>query len=372
MSDYADDVKSSDANVASDAWYSYPGPENDVVLSTRVRLARNLASFPFPRKFKDDDAERIRTLVFDAFSHCENPDQYTGVVASELDSLGSEILDERGVLENTASKGKGTGIIIRTDGKISCTVNDVDHVRIAAFVPGLDGSGAFELCRKVDDELQNTVQFAANYDLGFLNSSVADTGSGMKISCRVHLPSLSFSQKFKDVISFSSEKNISVRDCFGVGGVSGSSLGFYYQISSRNSGNGNELDQLANVVSYVKYLVENERRERDFVLRTRQTELRDRIYRAYAKVKFASLVTMREAIEIISDIKWGKNLGFFSNVTDTDLCALLYRVQNGHLQFVLKSKNFNFPKDIKDNAELKAANLRAIILQEAFENLKVN
>ena len=122
----------------------------------------------------------------------------------------------------------------------------------------------------------------------------------------------------------------------------------------------------------MKYLVENERRERDFVLRTRQTELRDRIYRAYAKVKFASLVTMREAIEIISDIKWGKNLGFFSNVTDTDLCALLYRVQNGHLQFVLKSKNFNFPKDIADNAELKAANLRALILQEAFENLKVN
>lgn len=366
MSNYADEERS------SDAWYSYSGPENDVVLSTRVRLARNLASFPFPRKFKDDDAERIRTLVFDSFAHCENPDQYTGVVASELDELGSKILDERGVLESSASKNSGRGIIIRTDGKISCSINDIDHVRIASFVPGLDGEKAFELCRKVDDQLQNTLQFAANYDLGFLNSSIADTGSGMKVSCRVHLPCLSFSGKLKESLSAASEKNISVRDCFGSGSVPGSSLGFYYQVSSTNCGNGNELDQLANVVSFVKYLAENERRERDFVLRNRQTELRDRIYRAYAKVKFASLVSMREAVEIISDIKWGKNLGFFSDVSDTELCALLYRVQDGHLQFVLKNKKFNFPKDISENLQLKAENLRALILQEAFENLKVN
>lgn len=366
MSDYADEEKS------SDAWYSYSGPENDVVLSTRVRLARNLASFPFPRKFKDDDAERIRALVFDSFAHTENPDQYTGVNANELDSLGAEILDERGVLENRASKNKGTGIIIRTDGKISCAINDIDHVRIASFVPGLDGESALELCRKVDDELQNTLQFAASYELGFLNSSIADTGSGMKVSFRVHLPCLSFSGRLREALSVASEKNISVRDCFGVGSVSGSSLGFYYQVSTTNAGNGNELDQLANIVSFIKYLAENERRERDFVLRNQQTELRNRIYRAYATVKFASLVSMREAIELISDIKWGKNLGFFSDISDTELCALLYRIQDGHLQFVLKNKKFNFPKDIAENPDLKAQNLRALILQEAFENLKVN
>ncbi|MBQ0052234.1 MAG: hypothetical protein KBT11_09280 [Treponema sp.] len=357
---------------SSDAWYSFEGPESDVVLSTRVRLARNLANFPFPKRFKDDDASRVRTLVFDAFSHCENPDRYTGVMTSELDELGAAILEERGVLDGIVAKNSGTGIIIRTDGKISCVINDTDHVRLSAYVPGLDAEKAFTLCNSVDDQLQNSLQFAANYDLGFLNSAVSDCGSGMKISCRLHLPSLSYSGRLKDILAGFEGKDIVVRDCFGVGDVAGSSLGFFYQVSTKTSGNGSEFDQLANIVSCVRFLVENERRERGFVLNHRQTELRDRIYRSYAKVKFASLITMREAIDIISDLKWGRHLGFFSEVPDNLLCALLYRVQNGHLQFVLKNKNFNFSKDIAENSQLKAENLRALILQEAFENIKIN
>ena len=142
-----------ETNLSSDAWYAFDGPENDVVLSTRVRLARNLANFPFPSKFKDDDAFRVQTLVFDSFSHCEEPDKYQGVVASELDELGALILEERGVLDANSAKENGSGIIVRTDGKVSCAINTADHVRLSAFVPGLDGNGAFSLCAKVDDEL---------------------------------------------------------------------------------------------------------------------------------------------------------------------------------------------------------------------------
>ena len=361
-----------ETNLSSDAWYAFDGPENDVVLSTRVRLARNLANFPFPSKFKDDDAFRVQTLVFDSFSHCEEPDKYQGVVASELDELSALILEERGVLDASSAKENGSGIIVRTDGKVSCAINTADHVRLSAFVPGLDGNGAFSLCAKVDDELQNTMQFAADYDIGYLTSSIADCGSGMKVSCRVHLPSLSFSGRLLDLFSSLSQKEIVVSDCFGAGTLPSSSLGFYYQISTKTAGNGTELDQIALLVSAVKYLAENERRERSVVLRNRQTELRNRMYRSYAKVKFASLIEEREAIEIISDIKWGKNLGFFSGIEDAELCALLYRVQKGHLQFVLKNRSFNFPTDIAENKSLKTDYLRALILQEAFEKIKLN
>lgn len=363
---------SSEANVANDAWYALNGPENDVVLSTRVRLARNLANFPFPAKFKDDDAFRVQTLVFDAFSHCAEPDKYQGVIANELDELGIMILEERGVLESNCAKQNGSGIIIRTDGKIACAINTKDHVRLSSFVPGLDGNSAFSLCAKVDDELQNSIQFAADYEVGYLTSAISDCGSGMKVSCRVHLPSLSFSGKILSLFNSLNSKEIVVSDCFGAGTIQASSLGFYYQVSTKTAGNGNELDQIAALISAVKFLVENERRERNAVLRNRQTELRDRIYRSYAKIKFASLMDLREAIEIISDIKWGKNLGFFSGITDESLCALLYRIQQGHLQFVLKSKSFNFPKDISENKNLTAQYLRTLILQEALENIKIN
>ncbi|MBR1722559.1 MAG: hypothetical protein IJ727_08800, partial [Treponema sp.] len=327
--------------IANDAWYAFEGPDNDVVLSTRVRFSRNLANFPFPSKFKEDDASRVQNLVFDSFSHFKEPDRYQGVLQSDLDELGSLILEERGVLENTGIKGSGSGIVVRTDGKISCEINNKDHVRLASFVPGLDADEAFRLCASVDDELQNTLQFAADYDIGYLTSSITDCGSGMKISCRLHLPSLSLSGRLTDLFSSLNQKEIVVSDCFGAGSLPSSSLGFYYQISTKTAGNGTELDQIASLVSAVKFLVENERRERAVVLRNRQTELRNRIYRSYAEVKFASLIDEREAIEIISDIKWGKNLGFFAGIEDRELCALLYRVQKGHLQFVLKSRNFN-------------------------------
>uniref|UniRef100_UPI00388D76B6 hypothetical protein n=1 Tax=Treponema sp. TaxID=166 RepID=UPI00388D76B6 len=356
---------------SNDAWFASSGPENDVVLSTRVRLARNLANFPFPAKFKDDDDFRVQTLVFDAFSHCEEPDKYQGVVSTELDELGEAILEERGILSSVSSKQNGSGIILRTDGKVSCEVNSSDHVRLSSFVPGLDGNTAFNLVAKVDDELQNTIQFAADYEIGYLTSSINDCGSGMKVSCRVHLPSLSFSGKVAELFNSLNSKEIVISDCFGAGTLPMSSLGFYYQISTKIAGNGNELDQIASLVSAVKFLAENERRERDIVLRKRQTELRNRIYRSYAKVKFASLIELREAVELISDIKWGKNLGFFTGISDEELCALLYRVQSGHLQFVLKSRKFNFPKDISENKNLKTDYLRSLILQEAFENIKL-
>lgn len=359
-------------SIVNDAWYAFNGPDNDVVLSTRVRFARNLANFPFPSKFKDDDAYRVQTLVFDSFSHCEQPDRYQGVIASELDSLGSSILQERGVLDLNYVKENGCGIIVRTDGKVSCEINTSDHVRIASFVPGLDGKAAFDLCAKVDDELQNTLQFAADYEKGYLTSSIYDCGSGMKISCRLHLPSLSFSGKLLELFASLNSKEIEVSDCFGAGTLPSSSLGFYYQISSRISGNGTELDQIAALTSAVKFLVENERRERAIVLRKHQTEVRNRIFRSYSKIKFASLIDLREAVEIISDIKWGKNLGFFSEVEEQTLCALLYRIQNGHLEFVLKSKKFNFPQDIAENKTLKTDYLRSLIIQEIFDNIKVN
>lgn len=366
------DEKSRGSDNNSNSWFSINGPENDVVLSTRVRFARNLANFPFVKKIKGDDAERVRSIIFDAFSHFENADLYTAIINDSIAGNSAAIFSERGIIDHDAFKNEGAGLVFCIDGKTSCAINDVDHIRISSMTPGLDGTSAFAVCQKIDDQLQNNVQFAANYELGYLNSSIADTGSGMKVSCRVHLPSLSFSGKLKTIIQALNEKGISFRDCFGAGNISGTSLGFYYQISSTSCGEGNEIDQLANLISGVKFVVENERREREVVLRTLQTKLRDRIFRSLAAVKFASLIQLKEAIEILSDIKWGRNLGFFSDISDSEFCALLYRIQDGHLYQLLKSKNINFPRDISENMQLKVEYLRTILLQETFEKLKVN
>ena len=354
-----------------DAWYAFAGPENDVVLSTRIRLARNLANFPFPNCFKDDDATRVQSLIFDAFAHSSSPDSYQGIETARLDDLGLQILVERGVLDMNSKNIPGGGVIVRTDGRFSCTVNEIDHIRFSSFAPGLEIDKVYKTVAHVDDELQDSVQFAADYEHGFLTSALKDSGSGMKVSFRVFLPSLSFSGKIQPLFSSLDKNGFLMRDCFGAGNEKFSSLGYFYQISTKTSGSGNESSQLAGIVSAVNQIMEMERSERAILSTTRFTEIKDFVYKMFAKVKFASLLTLRDSIEILSAIKWGLSLKILSGTSDNEIFALLYRIQNGHLQFVMKNKKFGCPSDISENKVLKENHLRALVLQEAFENLKI-
>jgi len=361
----------SEFDSANDAWYAAVGPENDVAVSTRVRLARNLANFPFPQKFRGDDAQRVQTLVFDSFTHAENPDSYQVLALKDLDELGKKILTERGVIEESSVKAPASGIIMRTDGRLACTVNDVDHLRFASFSSGLDAEGAFNRCRTMDNEIQQFLQFAASYDFGFLTANVKDCGSGMKISVRVHLPSIASSRHLTETLFSLEQKGISASACFGAGVESGSSLGNYYQISTKTAAEGSEIDQLAVITSAVQYLANLERESRAICQKGRLTEVQDKMYRSYGKAKFSLLMPLREAVDIISGIKWGKDLGFISGIEYSELAALLYRIQEGHLQFVLKNGNFSFPEDIASDNSMQVLRLRSLILQEAFEHLKI-
>ena len=347
------------------SWYAEDGKDNDVVLSTRLRLARNLASFPFPSHFRGDDADRVQTLVFDAFSKTENPDSYQTVCIENIDESGVKILAERGLLDNPV----GTGLVMGPSDNIFCMVNSQDHVRIASFVSGLDSNAVYESCRNLDKQLQSSLQFAASYDFGFLTSAIKDCGSGMKISVRLHLPTLSFLGKIPEITTLLNNNQLSIAACFGVGKSYSPALGSYYQIATTTSCNGSELDQIAGIVSSVTNIVETERKFRAEYAENIPTVVRNFIARSYATAKFSNLISAAEAIEIISNLKWGRNLGLLSGIDNKNFFALLYRIQEGHLRFVLKNASFKFEKDIENDIQLKTNRFRALILQEAFEKL---
>jgi protein arginine kinase len=361
------------ALLSGEPWYTCSGTDGDVVVSTRVRFARNLANFQFPDTTKNlpqtslrkGDYDRVRTLVFDSFSHLENADNFHLVNSEALDSLGVKILEERGVIDESAS----SGIVMRSDGRLSCLVNSVDHVRIASFAPGLSCESVFADCRAIDESLQQTLQFAASFDFGYLTASINDAGSGMKLSLRVHLPSVSFSGEADNILRGLREKGLAVTSVYGAGGDYGVSLGSYYQISTISSFNGSEIDQIASLESAGRYVVETERKFRAKCAENKPTAVHNIILRAFASAKFSVLMPLRESIGIISAVKWGLDMGIIRGIDDSTLCGLLYRVQNGHLEFLLKNGNFAFENDIKDNLQQKTERLRALILQEAFEKI---
>ncbi len=362
----------------NEPWYLQSGIDQDVAVSTRIRLARNLANFPFPSQLSESDCERILSIVIDAFNHLENADQFHSVLAENMDSNSLKIMEERGIID--PSNLKKSAVLVRNDGKLACAINSSDHLRLISFASGFDFDQSFFQTKTTDDELQKIIQFAASYDFGYLNTSILDSGSGMKLSVRLHLPALSANGCIKSLLDGLSEKNINFTASFGPGGIenvsgenlSGTSLGSFYDISSRQSTEGSEFDQITAVSSECKKIIDAERKARTELLKKEPSFVKNFMYRAVYLAKSSVFLSKRESIEIISGVKLGKDLKLLTGIDDTNLCALLLRMQEGHLDFVMNSEKFKFEKDISDNKNKKIDRLRAILLQEAFQDINLS
>jgi protein arginine kinase len=259
--------------------------------------------------------------------------------------------------------------VLKTDGRIVCTVNDTDHVRLAAFAAGLDPDSVWQLCRNLDGEMQKSLQFAASYDNGFLTSSIYDAGSGMRVSAHVHLAAteLSGTDALSAVLTAVNDRGFVIEHCFGPG-AQGLPLGSYYRIRNASSLDGSEFDQIAALTAVTKYVVDMERNFRSIIAENKPTTLRDRVYRAFAAVKYGRFMDEREAIGLISDIKLGKDTGILTGVDYSALAALFYRIKDAHLELIIRSGNFAFEGDVEASDTLKVRRMRALIVQEAMEN----
>ncbi len=358
-------------------WYSLDGADNDVVLSTRVRLARNLADFPFPQKFRSDDSMRVQTLVFDSFLKAQKAESYQTVAVAGIDPLNARVLIERGLMEKTTLSSPGAGLVMRINGKkansgLVCAINDVDHVRISCFASGLDLENAYKNCREVDELLQKNLQFAASYDFGYLTANVKDCGSGMKISARVHLPAMAFLGQTGSFFESIVQKGVVAEPAFSSYMETGASIGGFYQLSSLSASEGSELDQIANFTTVLRQAVETERQARDFVLHNRTTEITDRILKSYSVAKYSLLLDLREALLIISDIKLGRELNIISGIENSEISAMIYRLQEAHLRSVIKNGTYDFPLDIAENSKKQVERFRALIVHDALENSKLS
>ena len=372
----SENINIENKDCSSGEWYSLEGADNDVVLSTRVRLARNLADFPFPQKFRSDDSMRVQTLVFDSFLKAQKADSYQTVAVAGIDPLNARVLIERGLMEKSTLTSPGAGLVMRINGKkansgLVCAINDVDHVRISCFAPGLDCDSAYKNCHEVDELLQKNLQFAASYDFGYLTANVKDCGSGMKISARVHLPAMAFSGQTGPFFESIIKKGVVAEPAFSSYMETGASIGGFYQLSSTTAAEGSELDQLANFTTVLRHAVESERRSRDFVLHSRTTEITDRILKSYSVAKYSLLLDLREALLIISDIKLGRELKVISGIENTEITAMLYRLQEAHLKTVINNGTYDFPADIAENPKKQVERFRALIVHDALENSKL-
>ncbi len=366
------------ANEIGNAWYNIAGPESDVIVSTRVRLARNLVNFPFPSRFSHDDALRVQTLVFDAFSKLSEPDQYQMLTVKKIDELGKKILLERGILSAEHVKSPVCGIIIKNDGRLACNVNNDDHIQISAFSSGFDVSTIYNLAQEVDSGLQDVLQIAASIDFGFLTSKLENLGTGIKLSIFAHLPSLAHlnyeDNELSSLFTHLESQGFSVSPVFGLslqdGQMLSSAIGHCYQISTTVSQNSTEEEQFNAFYGMVKYVMDFERIKRENICDTHPTILRDSVYKALALVKYSRILTEKEALDLLFRLKWGKDSGILTGIEDFQLSSLLYRIREGHISFINKTERFKYEKDV-NSLDMQIKRLRSLIMQESIDNIHI-
>lgn len=367
-------IEIQEPKIASSEWYAIPGSDSDVCLSTKVRLARNLSGFPFPGSFLYDDALHVQSLIFDAFLKDEDPDSFQIMNAENIPPSSASLLIERGLINSSLQGTRGGGVIMRIKGEksdsgLSITINDGEHIVISALTAGFDCGGAFKKCREIDSLLQKSLRFSYDDKFGYYTANISDSGSGMRLSAKVHLPSAIFMNRelppdavVRNMLppGFSAENLFSKPDY----------PNNFFIIRTCVSGGGTETEQLATFSGVIKKICETERRFTDEVLKNRKTETMDVILKNYSKAKFSFLLDLGEAMQIISALKWGKNLALIDGIKDEQLTALQYRVQECHLREIAKKSYFSFSPDIASDEKLKAARLRAFIVQDIIEKIK--
>lgn len=351
-----------------DAWYVKDGADNDVVLSSRVRLARNLTGFAFPSKIKSDDAERVLSLVFDAFIRSAHPEQYQMIRLSGIDAIGRRILSERGLIDPLCGIEPWRGIILKNDGIFSVAVNTKDHVRLSAFSSGLSVQECAKIVFEGEKELSSSLQFSAMKDFGYLSSNVLSSGSGMKVSILLSLQGITMSGVLDRIMRDFLSTGFTIQGYYATEG--NGSLGFLYRLSNLSSLEGNAETQLAGMLSAAKKLVELERKSRKELMIAKPTIVEDSVYRAIVTAKYARFISFNEGVDLLQRIKLGLALGLITGTTDTELSALLYRIQNAHIHFVILSGNVIIEEDIVTE-DGRMDRLRAMVIQEVLKKTDI-
>ena len=317
-------------------WMVGKGVDNAVVLTSRIRLARNLADLPFPGWARKDEREQALATLLPHVEALPCMESGFSKPLEKLDSVQKQVMVERHLISREhAARGEGSAAVIERRQCVSIMVNEEDHLRMQAIHSGLDLTGAYESLSKMDDQLADNVSYAFDPDWGYLTTCPTNLGTGMRGSAMLHLPALVLSDQIGQVLQAVNKIGLAVRGIFGEGSES---LGNLFQISNQSTlGESEEviLERLERVISQV---AGHERDAREKLLEDDPDMVCDKIGRAYGLLRHAWIISSKEALNHLSLLRLGGDLGFFSHDIVSTCDSLLMEIQPAHLQMHNRGK----------------------------------
>jgi protein arginine kinase len=311
-------------------WLRGTGPEADIVISSRIRLARNLAAFPFSNRASPYQKTEIESLLRDRIAKLdfEPPLEYVSVPA--LTALDRQLLVERQLISRELAAADGPrGVALVPRETVSLMVNEEDHLRLQVMRSGFALDEAWQDIDRVDDLLEQKVSYAFSEEFGYLTACPTNVGTGMRASVMLHLPALEWTKNIEKVFRSLQKINLAVRGLYGEGSRAS---GHFYQISNQVTLGKSEVKILEEIREVVPTMITYERKARATLLQDSRPLLQDRVSRAFGTLKNATMMTSEETMDLLSTVRLGVNLGLLNDLSIDTVNELFIHTQPAHLQ----------------------------------------
>lgn len=314
----------------SGEWLRGTGPECDIVISTRLRLARNLATFPFTSRASSAQKQEIENLLKERLTHLPGGPELEYICLGNFDGLDKQMLLERQLISRELAAAEGArGVAIAPDETVSVMVNEEDHLRIQVMRSGLDLDQAWEITNQVDDRIEQRVAYAFHEEFGYLTACPTNVGTGMRASVMIHLPALEFTRQCDQVFRALQKINLEVRGLYGEGSRAS---GHFYQISNQVTLGKSEETILREIQAVIPAVIRYEKEAREAWRLDRTVGLEDRVKRALETLHCATMMTSEETMELLSMVRLGLALGQLRGLSVPLLNELFIQTQPAHLQ----------------------------------------
>ncbi len=324
-------------------WYLQSGKESDVVVSSRIRLARNIIEYPFETRCSKKENEEIVNKIKEVLPSIGYGLKILNL--KDMDDITKMSLVEKRLVspDFVMNKNDIGAIAINEEENICIMINEEDHLRLQVFAPGFEIEELLKLMVEIDTKFGKALNYAYNDKYGYLTACPTNVGTGMRVSVMVHLPALTKTGNIQKVLHIINNFGMNIRGIYGEGSKA---AGDMYQISNKQTLGVSEEEIINNMKIIVEKIIEQERLARKYLAK-HSVELEDKVYRSFGVISNCKKISSEEAREILSDVKLGTDLGIIKELDDLKVKKLYLYTKPANLQKYLGEVNDNYERDIK-------------------------
>ncbi|MBF0215544.1 MAG: protein arginine kinase [Candidatus Omnitrophica bacterium] len=311
-------------------WVKGEGPRSDIVMSTRIRIARNVNGHPFYNWADKTKRKEVFEKMMAAMKGAVTFKDAQLIKMKDTTPIERTFLVERHLISNEHTHDVDSkGLVIANEETLSIMLNEEDHLRLQVIKSGFNLMEAWKIIDEIDTNLGTHLPYAYSSKFGYLTACPTNTGTGLRSSVMLHMPALELTNQMERVYEAISKLGLTIRGFYGEGSEAS---GNFFQISNQVSLGHSEMDILDNFGRVVDKIIEREKDTRDYLMENKKREVTDNIFRSFGTLKSARIITSSETIRLLSAVRLGVDLGLIKEVTVTALNEILLLMQPGHLQ----------------------------------------